>query len=146
MRVVQKVVAYIVRDGQVVVFGHADDERFEQSGVQVPAGTVRHGELLEIAVLREAAEETDLAGLAVERYLGVAEYDARPYRDELHVRHFFHLSLGQPEVAQQWYAHEREDGDAAPIRFRLYWLPLRQAHVLSAGQGALLGRLGDRDG
>lgn len=143
MRTVQKVVAYIVRDGRLVVFVHADDERLDQSGLQVPAGTVHPGELPEVAAVREATEETALGGLAVERYLGVAEYDARPCRDELHIRHFFWLSVGQREVEPEWYAEERGDGDTEPVRFRLYWLPLHQAHVVSAGHGALLGRLCD---
>ncbi|HEU4424576.1 MAG TPA: NUDIX domain-containing protein, partial [Pilimelia sp.] len=65
----QKVVAYIVRDGRLLVFVHADDQHFDQSGLQVPAGTVRDGEPPKDAVLREAFEETSLAGLRVERYL-----------------------------------------------------------------------------
>jgi hypothetical protein len=70
MRRVQKVVAYIVRDGQLLVFTHADHERFDQAGLQVPAGTVKDRELPEDAVLREAEEETGLKGLRIERYLG----------------------------------------------------------------------------
>jgi hypothetical protein len=37
----QKVVAHTVRRGRLLVFVHADDERLDESGVQVPAGTVR---------------------------------------------------------------------------------------------------------
>jgi len=139
----QKVVAYIVRDDRLLVFLHADDERFDRSGLQVPAGTVRLGELPETAVLREALEETGLDGLRVERYLGTTEYDARPYADAVYVRHFFHLSVDAPEVPQRWITEERGDGDAEPIRFECYWLPLAQGHVLAAGQSALLGRLFD---
>jgi 8-oxo-dGTP pyrophosphatase MutT (NUDIX family) len=136
-------VAYIVRDGRLLVFLHADDEHFDRSGLQVPAGTVRDGELPEQAVLREAFEETGLGGLRIERYLGVSEYDFRPYADAVHVRHFFHLSVETSEVPERWFADERGDGDADPIRFELYWLPLAQGHVLAAGQSAMLGRLFD---
>ncbi|MFI6164731.1 NUDIX domain-containing protein [Micromonospora haikouensis] len=139
----QKVVAYIVHGDRLLVFVHADDEQFDQSGLQVPAGTVRDGELLEQAVLREAFEETALHGLRIERYLGVAEWDVRPYADAVHVRHFFHLSVEGAEVPDRWIAVERGDGDGEPIRFELYWLPLAQGHVLAAGQSALLGRLFD---
>lgn len=139
----QKVVAYIVRDGRLLVFVHADDDRFDESGVQVPAGTVRDGEPPARAVLREAAEETGLVGLRIQRYLGAGEYDMRPHADAIHVRHYFHLALDGDEVPERWVAYERGDGDQEPIRFELYWIPLAQAHVLAAGQGALLGRLLD---
>jgi 8-oxo-dGTP pyrophosphatase MutT (NUDIX family) len=46
---------------------------------------VRTGELPEVAAIREAYEETGLAGLSVSRYLGVNEYDARPYSDTIQV-------------------------------------------------------------
>ncbi|QLD28590.1 NUDIX domain-containing protein [Micromonospora carbonacea subsp. aurantiaca] len=111
-----------------------DDEQYDQSGLQVPAGTVRDGELLEQAVLREAFEETALHGLRIERYLGVTEWDVRPYADAVHVRRFFHLSVEGAEVPDRWIAMERGDGDGEPIRFELYWLPLAQGHVLAAGQ------------
>ncbi|WP_436527341.1 NUDIX hydrolase [Actinoplanes sp. HUAS TT8] len=140
----QKVVAYIVRDDRLVVFRHADDDAFDQSGLQVPAGTVRAGELADAAVLREAVEETGLHGLRVERYLGSSEFDMRPYADAIHVRHFYHLSVDSPEVPARWFSEERGDGDSPPIRFECYWLPLAQAHVLAAGQSALIGRLFDR--
>lgn len=139
----QKVVAYIVREDRLLVFVHADDEQFDQSGLQVPAGTVRDGELPEQAVLREASEETGLHGLRIERYLGAAEWDVRPYADAVHVRHFFQLSVEDAELPDRWIAEERGDGDSKPIRFELYWLPLAQGHVLAAGQSALLGRLFD---
>jgi 8-oxo-dGTP diphosphatase len=143
MRCVQKVVAYIVREGKLVVFTHAEDSRFDQSGLQVPAGTVRERELPQDAVLREAEEETDLKGLRIERYLGSGEYDARPYRDEIHVRHYFQLSLDGTDVPERWQAYERGDGDIEPIKFELYWLPLEQAHVVAAGQAAMIGRMFD---
>lgn len=138
-----KVVAYIIRDGRLLVFTHADHESPLQAGLQVPAGTVRPGELPRAAVLREAFEETDLSGLRIERFLGVAEYDARPYRTEIHVRHFFHLSVDAPSVPERWTAYEYGDGAGKPIRFEVFWIPLEQAHVVSAGQAALLGRVFD---
>jgi 8-oxo-dGTP diphosphatase len=137
----QKVVAYVVRDGQLLVFLHADDASFDQSGLRVPAGTVREGELPEAAVVREVVEETGLDGFRVERYLGASEYDVRPYADAIHVRHFYQLSIDAPQVPECWISEERGDGDSAPIRFDCYWLPFARGHVLAAGQSALLGRL-----
>ena len=54
-----KVLCYIVRDGQLLVFRHADYD-LEHVGIQVPAGSIRHGESPEDAALREAREETRL--------------------------------------------------------------------------------------
>jgi 8-oxo-dGTP pyrophosphatase MutT (NUDIX family) len=143
MRSVQKVVAYIVHDGRLVVFRHVDDLDGSQAGIQVPAGTVRAGELPEEAVIREAWEENGLDGLSVTRFLGVNEYDVRPYDNAIHVRHYFHLSLDRLPSVNRWRAAETGDGDAEPIWFDLFWLPLRQAHVIAAGQAALVGRLFD---
>jgi 8-oxo-dGTP pyrophosphatase MutT (NUDIX family) len=94
-------------------------------------------------VLREAQEETGLSGLRIERFLGVAEYDARPYADAVYVRFFFQLSVDASELPERWTGWERGDGKGEPIRFELFWIPLRKAHVLAAGQSALLGRLFD---
>src|SRR5690348_15940006 len=54
-----KVVCYIVRDGQLLVFRHADYD-LEHVGLQVPAGSIRPEESPEDAALREAREETGL--------------------------------------------------------------------------------------
>ena len=58
----QKVVCYVVRDGQLLVFRHLD-EPWDESGLQVPAGSIRPGESPAAAALREAAEETGLVTL-----------------------------------------------------------------------------------
>jgi 8-oxo-dGTP diphosphatase len=59
------------------------------------------------------------------------------------VRHCYQLSIDAPddasEVPERWIAYERGDGDIEPIRFELFWIPLRQAHVVAGGQAALLG-------
>jgi 8-oxo-dGTP pyrophosphatase MutT (NUDIX family) len=63
-----KVTAFITRDGahgrELLVFTHPD------AGIQVPAGTMEHGETPEIAVLREAFEETGLTDLRIVADLG----------------------------------------------------------------------------
>ncbi len=141
MRIAHNVVGYIVRDERVVVFQHADDPSVDESGIQMPAGTIEPHELPADAVLREAREETGLAGLRIVNYLGAAEYDMRPSQDVIQVRHFFHLAVEGDHVPERWHAYERGDGTITPIRFELYWLPLRQAHVVSAEQAALISRL-----
>jgi 8-oxo-dGTP diphosphatase len=139
--VVEKVVAYIVRSGQLAVFIHLDDAApVYESGLQVPAGTLEIGESPERAVLREAAEETGLEGLTIVSSLGVADYDVRPGRNEVHRRHFFQLRVEGP-VGSTWDHAETTGGSGGPRPFRFSWTPLEQGHSLVAGFGAMLSRV-----
>ena len=136
----EKVVCYIVRNHRLLVFRHLD-QRWDQSGLQVPAGSIEPGESPEDAALREAVEETSLSGLRIVRKLGEVDYDLAPYRLERHHRHVFQL---QPdgETPERWISTEQDPGDGSDaVRLECYWIPLAQGHVLSAGQAALLGRL-----
>ncbi|HEX6872884.1 MAG TPA: NUDIX domain-containing protein [Micromonosporaceae bacterium] len=136
---VDKVLCYIVHDGRLLVFRHLDYS-FEDVGIQVPAGTIRPGEPPERAAVREASEETGLAGLVVVRPLGVVEYDISPYRMEIQRRHVFQLATTETPP-QRWRSQEEHDGQREPTRLECFWIPLASAHVLQAGQGALIGRL-----
>ena len=88
----QKVLCYIVREHQLLVFRHLN-EPWDESGVQVPAGSIKSGEAPETAALREATEETGLPGLRVVRFVGQTRYDMAPYRDEVHERHVYLLNV-----------------------------------------------------
>ena len=139
-RVTQKVVCYVVRGDELLVFQHLD-EPWDESGLQVPAGSIEPGETPEEAALREAREETGLHSLGLVRKLGETDYDLSPYRDEVQHRHFFRLSVHE-ETPPRWVSHENDPDDGTGvIRFECYWIPLTRGHVLSGGQGALLGRL-----
>lgn len=136
---VAKVLAYVVRDGRVLVFRHRDDP---EAGLQVPGGTVREGEPPDDAVRREAEEETGLRGLAIRRFLGRQRYDMSAHRPEVQERHVYQLDVpGRPP--EEWLHHEENDGLAPPIAFRFFWLPLDDPRLdeLAAGQGALLDRV-----
>jgi len=136
----QKVVCYIVRDRRLLVFRHLD-EPWDESGLQVPAGTVKLNEPPETAALREAREETGITALRVVRKLGEVEYDMAPYRVETHHMHVFQLAV-EEQPPECWVSHENDPDDGSePKRFECYWIPLAQGHTLSAGQGALLGQL-----
>lgn len=136
----QKVVCYVVRDGRLLVFRHLD-EPWEESGLQVPAGTIEPGESAEAAALREAREETGLTELRVVRKVGETAYDMGPYRPEVHRRHVFLLAVDE-ETPPRWVSVEDDPDDGSgPRRFECYWIPLAQGHTLAAGQGALLGRV-----
>jgi 8-oxo-dGTP pyrophosphatase MutT (NUDIX family) len=137
----EKVLCYIVRDGNLLVFRHTDYTN-EEVGIQVPGGSIRAGETPEAAALREACEETGLLGLRVVRKLGETEYDISPYRFEIQVRHVFQLAVTQP-TPNRWASQEEHDGKQEPTRLECFWLPLEAAHIVQSGQGALLGRLFD---
>ncbi|MFB7718404.1 NUDIX domain-containing protein [Nocardia sp. NPDC056100] len=137
----EKVLAYIVRDGKLLVFRHSDYS-WEEVGIQVPAGSVQDGEMPEDAVLREAREETGFTEFTIVRKLGEYTYDISPYRFEIQHRHVFELKLGQ-DTPERWNSREEHGGEGEPTRFECFWIPLEAAHVLQSGQGALLGRLFD---
>ena len=67
-RILEKVTAFVTRPTptgrQLLLFQHPN------AGIQIPAGTVEDGETPKTCVLREANEETGLAPLTIERYLG----------------------------------------------------------------------------
>ena len=135
----EKVLCYVVSQGRLLVFRHVDYS-YEEVGLQVPAGSIRKGETPEAAALREAREETGLTGFKIIRKLGVVEYDISPYRFEVQRRHVFHMDLTEPPP-ERWASQEDHDGEGEPTRFECFWVPLEAAHILQAGQGALLGCL-----
>lgn len=136
-----KVVAYVTHDDRLLVFRHPD---VPEAGIQVPAGTVREGERLDDAVMREAREETGLDGLTLVRYLGERRRAmADVGRDETHHRHFFHLRCGG-DPPRSWRHFERDpaDGEPGPILFEFFWACLPdELPTLIAGQDALVPTL-----
>jgi len=134
-----KVLCYVVRDDQLLVFRHLD-YGYEEVGIQVPAGSIRPHETPEQAALREAQEETGCTNFVIVKKLGETEYDMTPYRFEIQRRHIFHLELADP-TPPRWTSQEDHDGTQAPTRFECFWIPLETAHILQSGQGALLGHL-----
>lgn len=141
MNVVEKAFAYITNGNRLLVFEHAD---FPEAGLQVPAGTILTGELPEVAVVREAREETGLDEFAQVVFVGISEFDARPFgKVETHRRHFFHLPV-QGTFPERWRHYERDasDGSGEPIAFDFYWLPLSDvSERLIADHGSLLSAL-----
>ena len=136
-----KVLCYVVRDGRLLVFRHTDYS-YEEVGIQVPAGSIQPGETPEEAALREAGEETGLKDFTIVRKLGEFQYDISPYRLEIQNRHVFHLELAE-DTPQRWASQEDHDGEQEPTHFECFWIPLKAAHILQSGQGALLGLLSD---
>ena len=60
-----RVHAYITHENRLLVFEHVNSD----AGIQVPAGTVEADEAPELAVMREASEETGLTDLTLQSKL-----------------------------------------------------------------------------
>ncbi len=137
---VEKVACYVVHDDHLLVFTH-DDIPMTVTGVQVPAGSIKRGESPEQAAIRELFEETGRRGLVV-CPIGIQRYDLRPARDELAVRHYFHMELLSANTTERWSAGEPDPSSGTEIMsWTCWWLPLNDAHVLAAGFGGLLGTM-----
>lgn len=135
MKRVRKAVAYIVRDSKLLVFEHRD---YPEAGVQVPAGTVGDSEDLEVAVLREAGEETGLDGLRVVGYLGSQEFQDP---EQLSERHYFLLTVD--DAPKKWTHWESDaTGTDEDFAFNLYWVSIEKAvEILHPAFGAKLENL-----
>ena len=135
-----KVYAYITNRDRLLVFTHTD---YPDAGTQVPGGTVEAGEDPAIAAQREAFEETGLAGLICEAFLGVADFDMSAYgRAEIARRHYYHLRCpgDPPETWRHWERHP-SDPDQPEIAFDFFWVPLAGVPPLEAGLDQLLPEL-----
>jgi 8-oxo-dGTP pyrophosphatase MutT (NUDIX family) len=120
---IHKAFAYITYQSKLLIFRHVGDP---ESGLQVPAGTIKPGEHPDMAALREAEEETGLQGLVLASYLGEQVRDMADYgKDEIHHRYFYHLLCAGLPLAT--WRHEEPDasemqGDK-PL-FEFFWVAL----------------------
>ena len=121
MNIRHRAYAYITNGRRLLLFTHPESP---DAGVQVPAGTIEPGESPKHAVMREAREETGLAGLKYERLLAQDTRDMRDYGlDELQYRWFFHLTLeGRPK--QSWRHGEVAEDGSVLIPFDFFWADL----------------------
>ena len=134
---VKKVVAYITRQDELLVFTHRD---FPKAGVQVPAGTVEEGETLDAAVLREVHEETGLPLTSVGKaaYLGHRLWQAETY---CHDRHFYHFLL-TADAPDTWLHYESYASTGETFAFCFSWVKLDDPSLHLAGeQDALLWKV-----
>ncbi|MEX1158029.1 MAG: NUDIX domain-containing protein, partial [Thermomicrobiales bacterium] len=129
-----KVMAYITHGSRLLVFREPD---FPDAGIQVPGGSVAAGERLEVAVMREAFEETGLKGLSLGTYLGDVKHDLSALhaenrsdfsplgRPEIHHRHYYHLMVAG-DVPESWQHTERDpsEGVHESILFEFTWVQL----------------------
>jgi 8-oxo-dGTP diphosphatase len=142
MELKHKVFAYITHGDRLLVFDHP---QHPQVATQVPSGTREETETPEVAVLREAEEETGLSGLTLQGFLGEVDFSV-PERCEIHRRRFYHLTCKEAP-ADRWQHYEElpSDGTTEPILFELYWVSLPDGiPALPHGHDALLAALFDR--
>jgi 8-oxo-dGTP diphosphatase len=141
----RKAFAYITRRDRLLVFSHPHEP---DAGIQVPAGTMEDGETPEVAVMREAVEETGLTCLSLVRFLGEQLLDRSDVgMDEVHHRYFFHLHCDD-ETPATWRHYELDPSDGSePPLFEFFWVRMPDGvPQLTAGHGALLHLLVDPGG
>lgn len=137
----EKVVVYVTQADQLLVFRHTE---YPEAGFQVPAGTVKPGEALETAALRETVEETGLAAADFKLWarLGSDTIQTPPGGTAIR-RHCYHFEfLGN--TPETWIHAETDpsDGSSAPIEFELTWVTYPdEVPTLAGNQGAWLNRL-----
>jgi len=111
--VYRRVVAYVVRDRELLVFDHRD---FPEAGTQVPAGTVEDDEEPAATVVREVLEETGVHARVVRR-LGTTEAIAP--RGEPRRNLFFQLTTDERRDEWEHVVHGGggDDGFVFVCRF-----------------------------
>jgi 8-oxo-dGTP pyrophosphatase MutT (NUDIX family) len=131
----KKVYAYVTRkkDGntQLLVRTHRD---IPEAGVQVPGGTVEHGESLEEALLREILEESGLKHIMVEGLVADDLIYAKE-KDEYQKRYFYHVTL-TTDVKEEWSHAIDCEGEDNGLIFCYKWVNLEEAPLLAGCQGA----------
>lgn len=131
-----KVLAYITREQagvrQVLVFDHQDQP---EAGLQVPAGTVEPGELIEPALWREIEEEAGLRPSVLRLVRKLAEHPEPAWGN---IRHVFHLEA-LTRLPETWIQTVGGTGEDRGYQFVYHWAGLDV--ILSGGQHRWLARL-----
>lgn len=136
----QKVYAYITHGTRLLVMRHPDSP---ESGIQVAGGTVKKGEDLVSAVLREVEEETGLMNLEFHGCLGASiRYMKDVGLDEVHHRFFYHLvCLEEPPASWRHDENDPSDGSPGPIRMEWFLVELSEVPELTGNLGEFLNTL-----
>ena len=138
-----KVLTYITHGNNLLVFTQPASP---EAGIQVPGGSVEPGEMVEDAALREAIEETGLAGLRLSDFLGEMRRDMSDFGlDEIHHRYYFHVWCDE-NPPDSWQHDEFTPGNLSsrvkPIPFDFYWVNLTDGvPTLIANQAAYIPKL-----
>jgi 8-oxo-dGTP pyrophosphatase MutT (NUDIX family) len=128
-----RVVAYVTRGRELLVFDHRD---LPAAGTQVPAGRLDPGETLEEGLARELDEEVGIRARVV-RDLG--HVTRRQGDGKVYESHYFHLESDDPRDA--WEHVVRGNGDDAGLVFECRFVPLEPPPELAGRQAEFLDRL-----
>lgn len=134
-----KVVAYIYRikngNKEILVFDHRHQP---EAGTQVIGGTLEPGEDLEVALLREIAEESGLLldKKDIRKKIGETHY-ARKDIPEINHRHYF--AIQNNNLKDKWAHTVLSDGADNGLIFDFFWLTIPEAKIRLTGNfGELL--------
>jgi len=128
-----RVVAYVTRGRELLVFDHLD---LPEAGTQVPAGRLDPGETLEEGLARELDEEVGIRARVL-RELG--HVTRRAGDGKVYESHYFQLETDDPRDA--WEHVVRGNGDDAGLVFQCRFVPLEPAPELAGRQAEFLDRL-----
>lgn len=133
----RRAVAYVTRerDGRTELLT-IQEEGSPETGVQVPAGRLEHGETLEEGLLRELDEETGFTGVRVVRELPDFECTYRTYSQN----HAFHL-VALEDTPDTWRHEVHGDGEDAGFVHICTWVPLTPDLQLWNGGDPMLRHL-----
>lgn len=128
-----RVVAYVTRGAQLLVFDHRD---LPSAGTQVPAGRLESGESLEGGLARELDEEIGIRARVVCELGHVTrrQGDGRVYES-----HYFQLESDDPRDA--WEHVVRGNGEDAGLVFECRFVPLDPVPQLAGAQAEFLDLL-----
>jgi len=121
---VLRVVAYVVRDHELLAFDHRD---FPEAGRQVPAGTVEGGEEPAATVVREVLEET---GVRAQLVCLLGTTDEIAPRGEPRLNFFFELTSDDPR--DTWEHSVHGSGGDEGLVFVCRFVPLEPPPALIA--------------
>ncbi len=128
-----RVVAYVTRGRELLVFDHLD---LPSAGTQVPAGRLDPGETLAEGLARELDEEAGIRARVV-RELGAVT--RRAGDGKVYESHYFHLRTDDPRDA--WDHVVRGNGDDAGLVFQCRFVPLEPLPRLAGRQAEFLDAL-----
>nr|WP_272212903.1 NUDIX hydrolase [Marinicella sp. W31]MDC2878831.1 NUDIX hydrolase [Marinicella sp. W31] len=121
----EKVLIYARRGSRILVF---DEPDFPAVPLQVPGGTIEHGESAINAAKREFHEETGLLPNKNWSEHGSADYNfSKNGKTVSHRRHIFTVLL-EDKTPEFWFHDEKHSSDGhCSIRFRLFFLEWKEA-------------------
>lgn len=114
-RVEEKAYAYVVSDGQLLVFDHPNPD----AGVQVPKGGVEPGESPRDAVVRELREESGLTDIAVESLIAEDEWP-HPEKPKAYRRYFYRVTPTNGTPAA-WTHEVTGSGEDEGMEYAYFW-------------------------